>query len=147
MLICFAAPLAAQSPTDLMFPNKSGCYLRQYSTDHLAGHPAQRVTEISLTAEGSIADPLLGLWVHATLRGVPGGEFEALAYCENEGGQMYCGMEGDAGGFSVAPAKNGAVLVSVSSYGMGFENERGFEQLEPDRGDDRSFLLQPVPCR
>jgi hypothetical protein len=106
MLKCLAgAPLAAQAPTELMFPGKSGCYERQYSTDHLAGHPAQRVTEISLTAEGSIADPMLGLWVHVTLRGAPGGSFEALAYCENEGGQIYCGMEGDAGGFTVAPAK------------------------------------------
>jgi hypothetical protein len=142
-----ATPVAAQSPTDAMFPGRSGWYHRLYSPDHLASHPTQRVTEISLTAEGSIADPMLGLWVHVTLRGVPGGDFEALAYCENEGDQIYCGMEGDAGGFSVAPAKNRAVLVSVSSYGMGFENERGFERLERDSGDDRSFLLQPVSCR
>jgi len=30
---------------------------------------------------------------------------------------------------------------------MSFENERGFETLDRDRGDDRSFLLSPAVCR
>jgi hypothetical protein len=140
-------PLAAQSPTDLMFPGRSGCYIRQYGPDHLARHPEQRVTTILLLAEGSIAEPMLGVWVNVSLRGVPGGEFEALSYCENIEDTLYCGMEGDAGAFTLRPAKDGAVLLEVARYGMSFENERGFETLESDRGDDRSFLLNSAACR
>jgi hypothetical protein len=142
-----ASTVAAQSPAQAMFPNQSGCYIRQYSPDHLASHPAQRVTTILLVPEASIAAPMLGLWVNVTLRGVPGGEYEALAYCENSGTLLSCGMEGDAGSFTVRPDKNGSVLVDVGRYGMSFENERGFETLESSRGDDRSFRLNPAVCR
>ena len=142
-----AQPLAAQSPMDTMFPDKSGCYLRQYSPDHLAKHPEQRVTQIGLTAEADVAFPMLGLWVDVTLRGQPGGEFLALAECENIEDTLYCTMEGDAGAFSIALRKDGAILVEVGRYGMTFENEAGFVTLEQQRGDDRSFLLQKVTCR
>ena len=141
-----AAPVAAQSPMDRMFPDRSGCYLRQYSPDHLAKHPEQRVTRIALTAEADVADPMLGLWVDVTLRGVPGGEYLALAYCENIDDTLYCSMEGDAGAFTITPRKDGAILIEVGRYGMSFENEAGFVSLEQKRGDDRSFLLQKVAC-
>jgi hypothetical protein len=148
MLMCLsAAPLAAQSPADRMFPLKSGCYIRQYGPDHLESHPEQRVTTIMLVAEGSIAGPLLGLWVNVALRGGPGGEYQALAYCENIGDTLYCGMEGDAGAFTVRPDENGSVLVKVGRDGMSFENESGFATLESDRGDDRSFRLDAAICR
>lgn len=141
-LTAFALPALAQSPRDQMFPAENTCYARDYSPDHLQSHPAQRVTSISLTPDpGTASDQLLRLWVKVSLRGQPGGEFEALSYCENTGGELYCGMEGDAGGFAIAPAKNGGVLVTVSSLGMGFENESGFVTLERNSGDDRSFLL------
>lgn len=150
MLMCsVATPLAAQSPADVMFPMRSGCYIRQYAPDHLASHPAQRVTTILLMAEASVAEPMLGVWVGISLRGVAGGEgeYEALAYCENIEDTLYCGMEGDAGAFTLRPAKDGKVLLEVGRYGMSFENERGFETLESDRGDDRSFLLNSAVCR
>lgn len=56
------------------------------------------------------------------------------------------GLEGDAGGFQITPAKNGAILIEVSSDGMTFENDSGFATLERDAGDDRSFLLRPAAC-
>lgn len=146
-LTLVAGPVAAQSPIDQMFPNASSCYQRIYSPDHLTSHPAQRVTKVSLMQDRSVGAPYFGLTVRVSLRGVPGGTFGGVGYCENNGGLMYCGMEGDAGGFTIEPAKNGAVLVTVSSGGMGFENERGFATLERDVGDDRSFLLQPAVCR
>ncbi len=131
-----------------MFPDVQTCYLRAYSDDHLEKHQAQRVVEISLTPDFQIADPLLGLRVELRLRGVQGGDFEGYGYCENEGpSTLYCGMEGDAGGFTVTPAKGGAVLVTVSSLGMSFENDAGFVTLEQKKGDDRSFILRPSPCR
>lgn len=149
LMLIAGFPVAAQSPTDLMFPNRSGCYIRQYSPDHLAKHPEQRVTTMLLLPEGSVDGPLLGLWVNVSMRNVPGGqgEFEALSYCENIEDTLYCTMEGDAGAFTLRPRKDGAVLLEVGRYGMSFENERGFETLESKRGDDRSFLLNPAVCR
>ena len=145
---CAATSAGAESPQDQVFPGPGSCYARSYSEDHLAKHPAQRVTRIAISPDFSIADPLLGVHLTLRLRGVPGGAFEAFGYCENEGGDtLYCGMEGDAGGFAITPAKNGAILIKVSSLGMSFENETGFATLERNSGDDRSFLLQPVACR
>lgn len=148
-LFLVASPATlAQSPQDQMFPGPDRCYGRSYSDDHLGKHPAQRVTEISVSPDFTIADPMLGLHVQLRLRGVPGGAFEAYGYCENLGAStLYCGMEGDAGGFEITPAKGGAILITVSSHGMGFENDSGFATLERNAGDDRSFLLRPVACR
>lgn len=145
-----ALPALAQSPREQMFPTDDSCYARDYSDQHLQSHPAQRVTAISLTPyTGTASDPLLQLWVKVSLRGQPGGDFEALSYCENNGAAtLYCGMEGDAGGFAVTPEKNGAVMVTVSSLGMGFENHSGLVTLDRESGDDRSFLLTPSrDCR
>lgn len=147
LFLILADPAFAQSPQDRMFPDASSCYSRTYSADHLAQHPAQRVTEIRLSPDFQIAAPLLGLHVEMRLRGTPGGAFEGYGSCENEGGDtLFCGMEGDAGGFAVTPAKDGAILVTVSRLGLSFENEAGFVTLEKDKGDDRTFLLRPSPC-
>jgi hypothetical protein len=140
-------PLAAQSPTDRMFPDPDTCYARTYSDDHLAKHPQQRVTQMRLIQGRNANSPFLDLWVKVTLRGPSGGPAEALASCENTSSVLYCTMEGDAGGFQIEEAKNGSVLVSVSSLGMGFETDLGFVTLERGAGDDRSFLLQPRACR
>lgn len=147
LFICSALPALAKSPQDQMFPGRDSCYARSYTEDHLATHPAQRVTEIAVIPDFTIADPMLGLRVLVRLRGVPGGDFEAFAYCENEGAStLYCGMEGDAGSFAITPAKNGAILIQVSSLGMSFENDSGFATLERNQGDDRSFILRPASC-
>jgi hypothetical protein len=143
-----AGPTLADTALEKMFPGKSGCYARSYSAEHLDTHPAQRVTDISVVPEAEVADPMIGLWVSLTLRGVPGGAFEGLAYCENSRSQaLDCGLEGDAGSFSITPAKNGAILIEVGRYGMSFENDTGFATLESRQGDDRSFILRPAPCR
>lgn len=145
--VCAATAAFAKSPQEQMFPGTDSCYARRYSDDHLAKHPAQRVTEIAISPDFTSADPFLGVHLTLNLRGVPGGAFEAYGYCENQGGQtLYCGMEGDAGGFQITPAKQGGILIKVSSLGMGFENEAGFATLERNSGDDRGFLLQPVAC-
>lgn len=146
-VVLAAGPLEAQSPTDRMFPDRTTCYARTYSADHLAKHPQQRVAQMSLVQDPAPGDPFLTLRVRVTLRGVPGGAFEALSSCENTDAVLYCTMEGDAGGFQIEEAKGGAVLLSVSSLGMGFENDSGFAMLERNAGDDRSFLLRPETCR
>lgn len=130
-----------------MFPGTDSCYARSYSKEHLAKHRSQQVTQISVSPNFTIADPVLVLHVWLRLRGVTDDGFEADGYCENEGAAtLYCGMEGDAGGFTVRPAKDGAILIEVSSLGMTFENDTGFATLERDTGDDRGFLLYPQPC-
>lgn len=146
-LLLAAGPVAAQSPTDRLFPVPSTCYARSYSADHLAKHPQQRVTKMALVQDRQAGGPFLNLWVRVTLRGAAGGEAEALASCENTSSVLYCTMEGDAGGFQIEEAKGGAVLVSVSSLGMGFETDSGFVTLDRTSGDDRSFLLRPQACR
>lgn len=147
-ILMLGSPALAQSPQDRMFPGPDSCYSRTYTADHLAKHPRQRVTDIRISPDFQIAAPRLGLRVTLRLRGTPGGAFEGYGYCENEGGDtVYCTMEGDAGGFAVTPAKGGAVLVSVSSLGMSFENDAGFVTLERNKGDDRRFLLRPSPCK
>lgn len=130
-----------------MFPGPDRCYARVYSADHLASHPAQRVTRIAISPDFRIAAPQFAVQLRLTLRGPAGGAVEATGYCENEGGStIYCGLEGDAGGFQITPAKGGAIIISVSSLGMSFETDTDFVTLERDKGDDRSFLLRPVAC-
>jgi hypothetical protein len=138
----------AKSPQDQMFPRGDSCYARSYGAVHLARHPAQRVTRFAVSPDFVTDAPRLALELRLQMRGTHGGAFEAHAICENEGSDtLYCGMEGDAGGFQITPAKNGAILITVSSDGMSFENDSGFVTLERARGEDRSFILRPVACR
>ncbi len=150
ILILTAAPLAAQSPREVLFPSDASCYAREYSAQHLADHPAQRVSSLALTPEGAkVEDHTMQVWVTVTLRDWPGEQLLALAYCQvADADKMDCVMEGDAGAFTVAPAKGGAALVTVAQAGMGFEGATGFVTLRQDRGDDLSFLVQPTrECR
>ena len=145
-----ATQLSAQSPREVIFPTDANCYARDYSAQHLADHPAQRVSSMALTPEGAkVEDPAVLVWVTATLRDHPGEQLLAQASCQvADATLMECTMEGDAGAFTIATARNGAVLVTVSPRDMGFEGEMGFVTLRHDQGDDRSFLLQPTrDCR
>ncbi len=153
-LACLATGLAlaasqawAENPIDRIFPDKSGCYVRNYTAKHLASHPNQRVTGIAVIAEGSVADPMIGLWTAVELRGVPGGSFEALAFCEAISREtLSCGLEGDAGAFTLSASTDGEILIEVGRFGMHLENEQGFATLEGRSGDDRSFVLFPAVC-
>jgi hypothetical protein len=144
-----ASAVRADGPQDLMFPHRDTCYMRDYGPDHLASYPAQRVVKFALiqTTEGVPAG-MLGLWVRLTVRNSPAGQrFDGIGYCAADGPKrLSCTMEGDAGSFTVTPAKNGAVLVEVCPQGVSFEGGNGFETLESDRGDDRTFILYPAVC-
>lgn len=149
LFMLLAASLAhAKSPQQQMFPNADSCYARTYSKDHLARHPQQRVTQIVVSPDFAAPDPTFAVHLQLTLRGTGGGAAETTGYCKNTGAKtISCGMEGDACGFQITPAKSGGVLITVSSRGMCFETDTDFVVLEPKTGDDRSFLLQPVACR
>jgi hypothetical protein len=130
-----------------MFPGPDSCYARSPSDNRNGSRAAQRVTEFAVIPDFTVANPMLGLRVLVSLRGVPGGMFEAFAYCESGGAStLDCGMEGDAGGFAVSPSKDGAILIKVGPDGMVLENDRGFATLESDAGDDRGFALRPATC-
>lgn len=146
-LLMLPALAMAQSPQDRMFPRGDLCYARNYGALHLGQHPEQRVTRFAITPDFVTAAPALALELRLDLRGNDGGAFAASAVCENESDELYCVMEGDAGGFQISQARNKAILVEVSSLGMTFENEGGFTTLERNRGDDRSFILRPTACR
>lgn len=141
-----AGQAQAESPIQAMFPGKLGCYARSYSDAHLAKHTEQLVTDIALIADPMVADPMLGLWIELDLRGDIAGSYEGFGYCENAGDGLSCGIEGDGGNFTVTPREDGAILLEVGKHGMSFEAEVDYITLMPDRGDDRSFLLQPAPC-
>ncbi|WP_395539937.1 hypothetical protein [Neotabrizicola sp. sgz301269] len=143
-----AATAEARSPRDLIFGGEEACYLRSYSIAHLAGHPAQRVRWIALAPRPEESDARFqAVTLSLRLRGADE-IYSSVAYCENEGGQMYCEMEGDGGAFSLEP-REGAVLVKVSSLGMAFEGAQDFIEISGVQGDDRSFLLSldmKKPC-
>ena len=42
-----ATPALGETPREAMFPSDGSCYRRQYSADHLAAHPAQRMEWIA----------------------------------------------------------------------------------------------------
>jgi hypothetical protein len=149
LVLCGGSAVMAQGLGDQLFATDDACYSRKYSSDHLALHPLQQVTGMTLRPEARPVDAALQLWVSVTLRAWPDEVLLALAYCRDAGAdRLACSLEGDAGGFSIIPARDRAVLVSVSDQGMGFEGATGFATLDHNRGDDRSFLLPPSPkCR
>jgi len=140
-----ALPAAAQNPRQQMFPTENSCYARAYSAAHLASHPVQQVTTIALTPERQISgeDRLL-LRLSVTMRGARE-TYIGVGYCEDAGANaLTCGMEGDAGGFTLAAAKAGAVTLRVGRNGVSFEGNADFRTLEGQSGDDRVFLLRPT---
>ncbi len=146
-LILTASISAAQGLLDSHFgaaaPHRGGCFHRDYSADHLARHPDQRVTSITLapvpldSPEGEIE-----LNVMIRLRG--GGVYSSLAYCSPSRATLACRMEGDAGTFTLTGAADSALLLNVGPHGISFEGDSEFIALEPDRGDDRVFLIPNV---
>jgi hypothetical protein len=152
-LCLLALPVQAQSvlETHLRGPGSSGCYLRDYAPAHLAAHPAQQVALIALgpvdwAPPGGWGNgvPDIVLRVAVTLR--DGRRAGALAACITAGPQLVCGMEGDQGAFGIEPRAGGAVLLRPLHTGMIFDAGAELIVLSPKAGDDRAFLVPPVPA-
>lgn len=147
-VILIAATAQAKAPREALFGPEGACYARSYTITHLASHPAQRVRWIALApnpAESDARQQAVSLSLR--LRGSDE-VYASTAYCENQGGDMYCELEGDGGAFSLEPRPD-AVLVKVSSLGMAFEGAQDFIEISGTAGDDRSFLLplnMKKPC-
>lgn len=144
-LTLLATPALADSPRDEMFPSDGSCYLRHYDRAHLAAHPGQNIAEIAIgPLSGAFDARELILNVRITLRG-SGNMYSGAAYCENTGGSLSCHLEGDAGWFTLTPRPGGAVRLDVGKGGIVFEG-RDFLYISGTMGDDRQFLMPPVPA-
>lgn len=144
-LLLLATPALAQSPREAMFPSDASCYLRHYDKAHLAKHPDQLVKDIAIGPDpAGFQGRELVLRVLVSLRG----QSELMmgyAYCENTGGALSCGMEGDAGWFQLTPNAKG-VKLSVGRDGLGFEGASGFVTLGGGESDDEVFVMPAVPA-
>ncbi len=139
-------PLAAQGLAGRLFGAKPGCFARAYTADHLARHPVQQVTEITLSPD--IAAMTMGGEVDAVMVSVRVRSGRAAyfgsASCERTGAALTCYREGDAGSFRLTEAANGALRLEVGPNGMSFEGIGDFVTLEGNSGDDREFLIPPA---
>jgi hypothetical protein len=150
LLLALAAlpgPLAAQTFRDTHFANPDlpggPCYQRTYTTAHLADHPQQQVTQITLrpsllSPEVATGDYLLDLFVMR--RGDPE-ELMATAYCTPRSTRMDCLLEGDAGGFRLEAAGPARLRLTVGPQGVLFEGRADVLELSATTGDDRVFLI------
>ena len=144
LLMILPLPLYAQTGATAMFPPEASCFQHHYDAAHLAKHPQQKITDIALTpAEGQEVSTSLVIDISVKLRGISD-SYIGSAYCEPDSVGLSCGMEGDAGAFSLALRDGGALLLQVDSGGMSFEGERDFLTLSGSSGDDRAFLMYPV---
>lgn len=139
-LCLLASPALAESPRDALFPGDEGCYRRDYAAGHLAAHPDQLVREIQLSPDKAVLDArYLVLKVQVRLRGSDD-ELLASAYCENTGGSLSCGLEGDAGWLTLEPTAKG-LRASVGRDGIGFETDTGFVTFGGGQNDDAVFAI------
>lgn len=144
-LMLLATPALAESPIQALFPSDGSCYLRHYNRSHMASHPDQMVTEIAMgPASGARSGRVVILNVQVQLRGASE-IYQAAAYCENTGGAVSCGLEGDGGWFQLQPHAKG-MKMTVGSMPLGFEGRNGFVTFGAEASDDDSFILPRVPA-
>jgi hypothetical protein len=125
---------------------KGDCFQREYSRDHLAAHPDQRVMFINLAPVP--LDAPKGQTLMNVMIGMRGGSYySSFAYCAPQDDRLECGMEGDAGVFTLTGETDSALLLTVGPYGLTFEGQTDFVTLDADRGDDRSFLIPNVESK
>ncbi len=144
LLIILPLPLFAQTAATAMFPPEASCFQRHYDAAHLAKHPKQNVMDIALTpAEGQKVSTSLVVDISVKLRG-QSESYIGSACCEPDAVGLSCGMEGDAGAFSLALRDGGALFLKVDPGGMSFEGAQDFLTVSGTSGDDREFLMLPV---
>lgn len=148
LLAVLAAPAMADDLAETHF-SMNFCWERTYSPEHLAEHPEQTVTQVVVRREPLGFPKAPGetlMEIALTFRGADGSragpEATAIGFCRADGeDRLSCGLEGDAGRFTIAP-EGRDLLLSVGEEGMIFESSRAMHELRADEGDDRSFLLR-----
>src|SRR5690606_7195866 len=82
----------------------SSCWERNYDNQHMAAHPDQQVTGMSLAvtfmAESDINPEQYVFRLETDMR--DGTHGEAIGPCMADGGEMWCGVECDGGGVYVS---------------------------------------------
>jgi hypothetical protein len=131
-----------------------GCYTRVYDAQHLVDNPGQKIRTVTLELspsdmEQDVAAYLAGIWVTTTYddrRYVSGG------YCLWAGEGIDCGMDGDAGRFTLQRTDKGVRLQNTEGFFLeDMEGEDPSEGIlvEADK-DHRVFVLyraDPADCR
>lgn len=146
-LLACATPALAKGPMDRIFPSDGSCYLRHYDRSHMSKHQDQLVTDIAIgpyAPEWKTREDVV-VTVMVSVRGTDE-FFLANAYCKEGSTDLFCQMEGDAGAFTLTPQKGGKIMLSPTRAGMAFEGQSSFIALSGTSGDDRDFLMPPVPA-
>ncbi|HMO07775.1 MAG TPA: hypothetical protein PKD10_09015 [Paracoccaceae bacterium] len=128
------------------------CYLRDYTPDHLAGHPLQVTQRIALGPSdwappgGWGADgPPAVLRLHLATR--DGRRFSTLVFCRTGAPGHVCSVDGEGGHLTLEPAQGGAVMLRPRAPGIFLIDDTSGEiEISATRGDDRAFRLPPVPA-
>ncbi len=150
LITALALPAAAQSLRETMLTDAPFCFARTYDKAHLAAHPDQTVTAFRIGPHPEVPQNVTDGMV-LLLQVERRGSDEVLTgagYC-TVGKMADCGMEGDAGSFTIEPRDGDSLLLRVGPYGITFEGPRDFVTLQGNRGDDREFLLyraDPALC-
>lgn len=157
VLAVTAVPGRADAPLSRHFGAANNCYGRVYSPDHLAQHPAQKVTAMRLDHFPQYAGPFgaddqpliypggdLVLYLSVRLRGSERG-LENTGFCRPEGDHLTCGIECDGGQFELIDRGPDKILLRPKTE-MYF-NDCGESDIAIDpEPDDRSFLLTRLPA-
>lgn len=141
-----AWPMQKQFPT-----NRSTCYERIYDDAHLAKHPKQDVTRITLTFQPDTENIQteekykLRLDIDIEVRGKKD-IYTLGGFCQTATKGVLCTPEWDAGTFSVVAEKDGALL--VTNHNMTFNpSNYDAEDIAPNaiqlKGDDKAWRLSP----
>ena len=137
-------------------PGASACWQRLYDEAHLADHPDQQVTAMTLLMsyltfeDGSEGMHYFG--VDVSLR--DGHKGATSGGCWASEGIVRCGVDCDGGGLVLSRNADGSVLADLEAYGYislesecgGGEGELESFALEPGL-DDKQFLLQPAEAK
>ena len=155
MLAAGIAPGHAESLFETYFLKAAGgtpCYARQYSAEHLAKNPRQRVVAIEINFQPANPDGVVNtakrfdLGIGVRKRG-SAEWFTNSAYCSAENDRFECALEGDGGLFQLRPASGGRLRLESKRDTMAFEGEDSFFEFGGRLSDDNVFLLSRADRR
>lgn len=144
LILTFAATTAqADDGFDTYFKT-GGCFVRDYTATHLADHPQQQVRYIALSP--SLLPELENIRVLNVFVALRDNDYyyHAVANCAADGQHLHCQMDGDAGTFTLEPARKGGLRLTVGPNDMEFKGNAPSVSLQANSGDDRVFLLPNV---
>lgn len=134
------------------------CWQRIYDAEHLAGHPNQKVTQMTFgigfqPPEDDIADED-GLFLFGLAAGLrDGAKGVASGGCWVHEGTARCGVDCDGGSVLIEKRADGKLLIDLEATGyIVLESECGgsgvYETFVLEPGlDDKQFLLSPADAK